>query len=191
MSALIEAARADFERWAQPLLGDNPTWRESGPCELAWQAWNAALAAAEAQPVGEPFGYVITNNVPESSPYRHVFYRPSEISAAYKDNALYSTPVYTAPPEWLSRFHHLMKKHGLHPGRTDDDLLDILDAHLSAAPPAQPAAQPLTDAQIEALVLETVYENDERIPYRDYWVREIGMPFARAIERAHGIGEGA
>ena len=52
----------------------------------------------------------------------------------------------------------------------------------------QPAAQPLTDAQIEALVLETVYENDERIPYRDYWVREIGMPFARAIERAHGIG---
>ena len=102
MSALIEAARADFERWAQPLLGDNPTWRESGPCELAWQAWNAALAAAEAQPVGEPFGYVITNNVPESSPYRHVFYRPSEISAAYKDNALYSTPVYTAPPEWPS-----------------------------------------------------------------------------------------
>ncbi len=188
MSALIEAARADFERWAQPLLGDNPTWRESGPCELAWQAWNAALAAAEAQPVGEPFGYVITNNVPESSPYRHVFYRPSEISAAYKDNALYSTPVYTAPPEWLSRFHHLMKKHGLHPGRTDDDLLDILDAHLSAAPPAQPAAQPLTDEQISALVLETVYENDERIPYRDYWVREIGMPFARAIEAAHGIG---
>ena len=106
----------------------------------------ADMAAAEAQPVGEPFGYVITNNVPESSPYRHVFYRPSEISAAYKDNALYSTPVYTAPPEWLSRFHHLMKKHGLHPGRTDDDLLDILDAHLSAAPPAQPAAQPLTDA---------------------------------------------
>ena len=49
-------------------------------------------------------------------------------------------------------------------------------------------AQPMTDAQIEALVLETVYENDERIPYRDYWVSEIGMPFARAIERAHGIG---
>ena len=111
----------------------------------------ASGAAAEAQPVGEPFGYVITNNVPESSPYRHVFYRPSEISTAYKDNALYSTPLYTAPP-------------------------------------AQPAAQPLTYEQISALVLETVYENDERIPYRDYWVREIGMPFARAIEAAHGIG---
>jgi hypothetical protein len=62
------------------------------------------------------------------------------------------------------------------------------DPLVVAAPPAQPAAQPLTDAQIEALVLETVYENDERIPYRDYWVSEIGMPFARAIERAHGIG---
>ncbi len=32
--------------------------------------------------------------------------------------------------DW-SRFHHLMKKHGLHPGRTDDDLLVILDAKLS------------------------------------------------------------
>ena len=150
----------------------------------------ADMAAAEAQPVGEPFGYVITNNVPESSPYRHVFYRPSEISAAYKDNALYSTPVYTAPPEWLSRFHHLMKKHGLHPGRTDDDLLDILDAHLSAAPPAQPA-DPLTDEQIQALVLATVYDGDSSTPYRDAWASEIGIPFARAIEAAHGIGEGA
>ena len=148
MSALIEAARSAM----QALYGypyDDAHWKLS--CKPAADNLREALAAAEAQPVGEPFGYVITNNVPESSPYRHVFYRPSEISAAYKDNALYSTPVYTAPP-------------------------------------AQPAAQPLTDEQISALVLETVYENDERIPYRDYWVREIGMPFARAIEAAHGIG---
>ena len=33
--------------------------------------------------------------------------------------------------EW-NRFHHLMKKYGLHPGRTDDDLLEILDKHLGA-----------------------------------------------------------
>ena len=148
MSALIEAARAAM----QALYGypyDDAHWTLW--CKPAADNLREALAAAEAQPVGEPFGYVITNNVPESSPYRHVFYRPSEISAAYKDNALYSTPVYTAPP-------------------------------------AQPAAQPLTDEQISALVLETVYENDERIPYRDYWVSEIGMPFARAIEAAHGIG---
>jgi hypothetical protein len=32
--------------------------------------------------------------------------------------------------DW-SRFHHLMKKHGLHPGRTDDNLMEILDAKLS------------------------------------------------------------
>ena len=177
MSALIEAARAALE--ALEAVDDDVHAPTSFPATVhgAMCALRTALAAAEAQPaeraplglkthcpycemgftlvdkaqpVGEPFGYVITNNVPESSPYRNVFYRPSEISAAYKDNAMYSTPVY-------------------------------------AAPPAQPAAQPLTDAQIEALVLETVYENDERIPYRDYWVREIGMPFARAIERAHGI----
>ena len=34
--------RAAFEAWALPILGDNPTWRESGSCELAWQAWQAA-----------------------------------------------------------------------------------------------------------------------------------------------------
>ena len=157
MSALIEAARKALEALETCTSGDYSTghvihpYHDEAKCFAAEDALRTALAAAEAQPVGEPFGYVITNNVPESSPYRHVFYRPSEISAAYKDNALYSTPVYTAPP-------------------------------------AQPAAQPLTDEQISALVLETVYENDERIPYRDYWVREIGMPFARAIEAAHGIG---
>ena len=33
-----------FEAWAQTILGDNPTWRESGDGELARQAWNAALS---------------------------------------------------------------------------------------------------------------------------------------------------
>jgi hypothetical protein len=32
--------------------------------------------------------------------------------------------------DW-SRFHHVMAKHGLHPGRTDDDLIDILDRALA------------------------------------------------------------
>ncbi len=193
MSALIEAARAALSELEAVLCdpegraGIRGSDADNAIIDGALTSLRAALAAAEAQPVGEPFGYVITNNVPESSPYRHVFYRPSEISAAYKDNALYSTPVYTAPPEWLSRFHHLMKKHGLHPGRTDDDLLDILDAHLSAAPPAQPA-DPLTDEQIQALVLATVYDGDCSTPHRDAWAAEIGVPFARAIERAHGIG---
>jgi len=31
----------------------------------------------------------------------------------------------------FDRFHHLMKKYDWHPGRTNDDLLDILDAKLS------------------------------------------------------------
>lgn len=32
-------------------------------------------------------------------------------------------------------FHKLMEKHGLHPGRTDDDLFQILDAHLQEKTP--------------------------------------------------------
>lgn len=50
--------RQAFEAWAVRILGDNPTWRESGPCELAWQAWQAradAPAAGDArdEPVPE------------------------------------------------------------------------------------------------------------------------------------------
>jgi len=37
--------RERFEEWAIRILSDNPTWRESGDCELAWQAWQAALSA--------------------------------------------------------------------------------------------------------------------------------------------------
>jgi hypothetical protein len=35
--------RASFEVWAASVLGDNPHWRESGPCELAWQAWQSCI----------------------------------------------------------------------------------------------------------------------------------------------------
>jgi len=52
----------------------------------------------------------------------------------------------------------------------------------------QPPREGLTDAQISRLALQTVYEGDTSTPYRDAWAAEIGIPFARAIERAHGIG---
>lgn len=45
--------RERFEAWAAPILSDNPTWRESAPCELAWQAWQAALATPPAAPERE------------------------------------------------------------------------------------------------------------------------------------------
>jgi hypothetical protein len=41
--------RETFEKWAANVLSDNPTWRESGACELAWQAWQAGHAAALAE----------------------------------------------------------------------------------------------------------------------------------------------
>ena len=51
MTTLQEAAmRQSFETWAKPILGDNPTWKESGECELAWQSWKAALAQQGEQP---------------------------------------------------------------------------------------------------------------------------------------------
>ena len=41
-------------------------------------------------------------------------------------HALFLTPSPAPSVEW-DRFHHVMRKHGLHPGRTDDDLIDLLD----------------------------------------------------------------
>lgn len=43
-SAPEPSERAQFEAWAEPILGDTWTWRESGDCELAWQAWQARAA---------------------------------------------------------------------------------------------------------------------------------------------------
>ena len=44
--------REAFEAWAISILGDNPTWRESGDCELAWQAWQARASSSTVQQVG-------------------------------------------------------------------------------------------------------------------------------------------
>jgi hypothetical protein len=49
--------------------------------------------------------------------------------------ALEAQPAPSA--EW-DRFHHVMHKHGLHPGRTDDDLIDLLDKALSEIKIASP-----------------------------------------------------
>ncbi len=41
----------DFETWATPILGDNPTWRESGSGELARQAYQAGRDSMKAEAV--------------------------------------------------------------------------------------------------------------------------------------------
>jgi len=51
--------------------------------------------------------------------------------------------------DW-SRVHHVLFKHGVHPGRTDDHLADVIDKAL-AAPPAPAAVPLLTDAQVDAI----------------------------------------
>jgi hypothetical protein len=61
------------------------------------------------------------------------------------------------------------------------DFINIIAAAWFARP------KPLTDEQLSRLVLQTVYEGDDSTPYRDAWAAEIGIPFARAVERKHGI----
>jgi hypothetical protein len=41
-----DKSRDEFEAWAIGILGDNPLWRESGNCELAWQSWQASRKVA-------------------------------------------------------------------------------------------------------------------------------------------------
>ncbi len=42
---------------------------------------------------------------------------------------------------------------------------------------------------IDEIVLRVVYDGDASIPYREDWMRGIGLPFARAIERAAVLAE--
>lgn len=167
MTPLITAARAALEALTSPEAHKQPHIMGA----VAQTLLRTAIAKAEAQPVGEPVAWHVCS-VNSDGSLSLEFAAPWEerahehINDAINEHdidgaALWVVrPVYASPqpittepspaaqpqvPEWLSRFHHLMKKHGLHPGRTDDDLLDILDAHLSA-PPQVP--QPLSDEQI-------------------------------------------
>ena len=38
-------SRKQFEGWAEQFLRDYLTWKESGPGELAWRAWQAGRAS--------------------------------------------------------------------------------------------------------------------------------------------------
>jgi hypothetical protein len=80
--------------------------------------------------------------------------------------------------DW-SRFHHLMAKHGLHPGRTDDDLLEILDAALST--PARRVAVRLTLNEIAALRFSAAAK---LVPW------DAIVTIARAVERASWDAQG-
>ncbi len=64
-------------------------------------------------------------------------------------------------------------------------LLDALEAAQQAAPAAQPMRQPLTEAEIAGIVRE---ESKGSAIRRD---GTTSLRIARAIERAHGIGDAA
>lgn len=72
------------------------------------------------------------------------------------------------------RFHHIMNNAGLHPGRTDDDLLAILEQHLQAAraAPARPDRMTVYAVPAEATndKGEQLYTiTDQPIPMADNW----------------------
>lgn len=48
-------------------------------------------------------------------------------------------------------------------------------------------AAALSDEQIREVILQTVYEGDSTVLYRDQWSTDIGIPFARAILAEAGI----
>jgi hypothetical protein len=183
MSALIEAARAALEAFepvsAYGRIGSRDV--EQGELQRKLAALRAALAAAEAQPVGEPVAW---SGDPSTQDYAST--KPSTPAGWMARSALQQAALaleeLQGPGFLIGGVMHYRI------GLILPKLNEAIDA--LAAPPAQPAA-PLTDEQIKALVLATVYEGDCSTPHRDAWAAEIGVPFARAIERAHGIGEGA
>ena len=64
---------------------------------------------------------------------------------------------------------------------------DIYRDMIAAAPPApQRAGRVLTDEQALAIIRDTPHEDVTR----EGWIRRQRLAWVRAIERAHGIGEG-
>lgn len=143
--------------------------------------WAAAWRASKAQPVGEPVAW---SGDPSTQDYAST--KPSTPAGWMARSALQQAALaleeLQGPGFLIGGVMHYRI------GLILPKLNEAIDA--LAAPPVQPAA-PLTDEQIKALVLATVYEGDAITPHRDAWAAEIGIPFARAVEREHGIGAGA
>jgi hypothetical protein len=76
-------------------------------------------------------------------------------------------------------------------GESKGWLRDYSDAVIRDAIDRNEPRAPLTDAEIAAIVLRSVYAGDASIPHRDAWAADFGVPFARAIEAAHGISAAA
>lgn len=143
-------------------------------CQAAADELERLRKATLAAPQPEPVGEVVIGEEGMTKGWTVIKWRADLPPIAV------GTKLYAECPQWISRFHHLMKKHGLHPGRTDDDLLDILDAHLSAS---QPQRAPLTSEQRDEMWRAAWREDSYRPGSYDWY--EAGV---RDAERAHGIG---
>jgi len=164
--------RERFEEWCRTT--------NSMPCEHKWIGWQAALSAP-----AEPKG---ADGLPVSAPRLYADEEPpghADHGSKARDLFDAAPSVVPEPVAWeelaWSLFTHI--RHG------DDGHKAWLHRELRTWFALNyPPRAPLTDAEIAAIVLRTVYEGDASTPHRDAWAAEIGVPFARAIEAAHGIG---
>ena len=134
MTDLTKAAQAVIESAAQWA----PTSDESLATHNAIEALRAALAAQQAEPVLLQGG--MSNDELRAAWDKKLHCEPKgqELSAfAVGIEVGFAHAQDLERQDW-SRVHHVLKKHGVHPGRTDDHLADVIDQAL-----AQQAAQPV------------------------------------------------
>jgi hypothetical protein len=149
---------------------------------VSWGTWLRGLEAVEAlrerlaQPEQEPVACIGTNG---------------ELMWLHKPHAIYSKarPLYTAPPQRKSLTDDEMVKFSqfltdvvtaaglLSHGKTDKALALRLSEFAFNLRTAPPQRKPLTEEEMRALWKSHGYKS------------ALCMRFARAIERAHGIGE--
>lgn len=124
--------RKTFEAWASTILGDNPNWKESADCELAWQAWRMALAQH-----GEPVAWCEL-----SLDGRHIAFFDGKpiIMVGPVGNDCHKTPLYAgaAPAVQHPTIEQVLNCYSPDDTATDyqNKLIDLFKA--------APAAQPLT-----------------------------------------------
>ncbi len=162
--------RAAAERLA-PILTDIANTRAPSAAGFAVAEAGTLLRELLAEPVQEPVAWGVFVDDELFKPFNCKDEAVNWFQAQYNHGSRYDylvLPLYAAPQQPM----HCPKDGG----------------ECGAGGYCRPQQRkPLTDEKIKALVLETVYEGDSRTPHRDAWSAEIGIPFARAVERAHGI----
>jgi hypothetical protein len=163
--------------YAVAIQDDQPYWADKIKA-----ACDELEAQAEAKPAPEPFGYVSEHNC--EGPYQFQFHKSQ--ASVYWDNCKAVTAVYRAPAEPADLCERICAAIKATDDKSVDEANYMLDSndciaivreHFAAAP-AAPAPEPLSFTHIDGLAAVD-------FPSKQW---NAAQRFARAIERAHGIG---